>query len=124
MIANFLFIAFMFVWALAIRYNPIQPDYIIAVTMVLPFLVNILPMLVLGVRLPPGYLRLSWTHFNRAPFKLVIPGALMSSAAIFFLVMSDSYNAISMLFAGGSICFGSMFVIYAHNHKLEPDKVF
>lgn len=73
----------MFVWALAIRYNPIQPDYIIAVTMVLPFLVNILPMLVLGVRLPPGYLRLSWTHFNRAPFKLVIPGALMNSAAIF-----------------------------------------
>lgn len=123
MIPNLIFIIYVFAWACAIRFQPLEPNYIIASVMVVPFLAAIFPMLLFGARLPPGYERTSIREVNHAPIKFIVPGTLLSGAPIFYLVNSNLPTSIDFLLGGLSIVIGSYLIVYAHKNKVKP-KVF
>ncbi len=120
MIPNVIFVVYVFAWACAIRFKPLEPGYIIASVMVVPFLAAIFPLLLFGTRLPPGYERTSIREMKHAPLKFIVPGTLFSGSPIFYLVNSNSPTSIDFLLGGLSIVIGSWLIIYAHKNKVEP----
>lgn len=120
MIPNIIFISYILIWAGAIKLNPFEPDYIIACAMVLPFVAVIFPVLLFGVGLPPGYLRLSMHNFKHAPLKFVLVGAVLNSAPIFYIVITEKFNLAELGMCIISIIIGSSLVVYAHKNKVKP----
>ena len=120
MIPYVIFIVYVFAWACAIRFNPLEPDYIIASVMVVPFLAAIFPLLLFGTRLPPGYERTSMREVKHAPLKFIVPGTLFSGSPIFYLVSSNFPTSIDFLLGGLSIVIGSFLIVYAHKNKVKP----